>query len=154
MGINQDIFADIHIVFSLVFMIGVLGHILYNLKTLVHYLKRKPQSGLRLNETSLAVLVTIFLFIGTLIGLPGPASVIQLGEKIQQSWTDGYPVPPIPNTESLTIEQLGRLMELDPEDILSRFRAMGIQDLSRHDVLEDIAEENNIPPYKLFSAIR
>lgn len=153
MGMDQDVFAELHITFGLAFLISALAHIFYNIKPLVTYLKKPVEKKSLLTETSIAVFLSIALMVGTLAGLPGPAHVIELGEKLQATWAVGYPEAPIPNAESLTVEQLGRLLDIDTEIILSKFEKMGIDSVTRESVIEDIAEANDIPPYRLISII-
>lgn len=153
MGMDQDVFAELHITFGLAFFISALAHMFYNIKPLVSYLNKPVEKKSLLTETSIAVLFSVVLMVGTLAGFPGPAHVIEFGEKLQASWAVGYPEAPIANAESLTIEQLGRLLDIDPQVILAKFEKMGIHSFSRESVIEDIAEANDIPPYRLISAI-
>ena len=154
MGMDQDVFSELHITFGLLFFISSLMHIIYNFKLLLSQLK-KPIKGMPLlNETLVASLLALALMVGTLAGLPGPVHVIELGERVQESWAIGYPEAPIPNTESLTVEQLARLIETDAGSLLDRLEAFGINGIAKSSVIEDIAEEHDIAPYKIYTAIQ
>ncbi|NDV28796.1 DUF4405 domain-containing protein [Desulfovibrio sp. JC010] len=153
-GISQDIFAELHIIFGLLFLLTSLIHIAYNLKPLLSYLKKPARSNGLLSEALVALIVSIVITVGTVAGMPGPANIIELGERFQKSWAIGYPEAPMPNTESLSIEQLGLLLQVDPNLLIDQLRSMGISDVDTQAVIEDIAEEHDIPPYKIYTAIK
>lgn len=153
-GIDQDIFSELHIIFGLLFLASSFVHILYNLKPLISYLKRPVKSGGIFNEVIVASVLSLVITIGTLAGIPGPANVIELGERLQNSWAVGYPKAPIPNTESLTIKQLSLLLQIEATALINRLEAIGITGIDTQAVIEDISEQHDIAPYKIYTAIK
>jgi len=154
LGIDQDVFTELHIIFGLLFLVTSLAHIGYNIKPLLNYFK-KPENGLNFfTEAVVASILSLLIALGTLAGLPGPANILELGEQVQESWTVSYPEAPIPNTESLTIRQLALLLEVDATTLLKRLRTLNINDVDEQSVIEAIAEEHDIAPYKIYTSIK
>jgi|GEM_PF-2922821 len=154
LGIDQDVFTELHIIFGLLFLVTSLAHIGYNIKPLLNYFK-KPENGLNFfTEAVVASILSLLIALGTLAGLPGPANILELGEQVQESWTVSYPEAPIPNTESLTIRQLTLLLEVDATTLLKRLRTLNINDVDEQSVIEAIAEEHDIAPYKIYTSIK
>lgn len=154
LGMDQDIFTELHIIFGLLFLVTSLVHIGYNFKPLLNYFK-KPGSGMNFfTEVMVASILSFLIIIGTLAGLPGPANILELGERVQESWTASYPEAPIPNTESLTIRQLALLLEVDAATLIARLHELNINDANEQSVIEVIAEEYDIAPYKIYTAIK
>jgi len=113
MGMDQDVFSELHIMFGLLFFASAIVHIFYNFKSLLNCFK-KSKSGTSLPaEAMIATVLSLMLNYWNTDWTSGPAYVIEWGEKIQGSWAVGYPEAPIPNTESLTIEQLANLIEAE-----------------------------------------
>lgn len=84
-GLDKYQWTDIHIIFSLVLIIILLGHLYFNWRVLAHFIWNKMRHVLNLKkELATALVVTLLLLIGTLWNLEPLSSIVNLRETLKR----------------------------------------------------------------------
>ncbi len=154
LGMSKEQWGAMHTIFSFLFVIFSIIHIIYNWRTLLTYLKdRIRKSYTRKAELAASLILAVIVFAGTLYEIPPFSTTMGIGSSFKESWDTGGKTAPAPHTELRSLEDVVSEFGLDLARILNR--------LDRHDIfvtspalsLKDIAEENNISPDELYDIV-
>ena len=89
-GLNKGDWQAIHTVFSFLLLLGILGHLYFNWRVLVHFFWSKMQSALNLKlELAAASLIILVVLIGILWNVPPFKSVMTFGRNMKLGWAPG-----------------------------------------------------------------
>ena len=89
-GLGKGDWRSIHMVFSLLLVLIIAGHLYFNWRVLVHFVWSKIQHGLNLKrELAVSSLIILAVFIGTLWNIQPFSAVTDLREKAKYSWESG-----------------------------------------------------------------
>jgi hypothetical protein len=77
------------------------------------------------------------------------SSLLDLNDRIKNSWEKPQQQPPIPHAETLTIEELAKKSDIELDTILQNLKAAGIE-ATPSDIFGTIAEQQNLSPNGLF----
>lgn len=150
LGLEKDAWQAIHIIFTVLFIIASGFHIWYNWKPFVSYLRNKMQQKFSLRKELIAsFLITILLFVFTLLELPPFSSVIELGEDLTDSWSTEQTEPPAPHAESMTFDALAKAINKPVEGLLANLNQNNII-AQQDEIVRDVAEKYNLTPMELF----
>jgi len=150
LGLSKHQWGAVHICFGVVFLIASVLHIWLNFKPLMSYFVRKAQATSKFRtEWILALAVCGFVFWGALKPFVPFSSLLDLNDRIKNSWAEPRQQPPIPHAEILTIEELAKKSDLELEAILENLKAGGIE-AAPSDIFGTIAEQQNLSPNELF----
>lgn len=150
-GLTKHQWGAMHICFASLFLTASVLHIWLNLKPLMNYFVRKTQAASKVQlEWILALAVCGLVFLGSLKPFVPFSSLLNLNERLKNSWDVPKERPPVPHAESLTIEELAKGADIEVDTILQNLNAIGIE-ASASDVFGTIAEQQNVSPNKLFT---
>lgn len=94
-GLSKGDWQAMHTVFSFLLLLGLVGHLYFNWRVLVHFFWSKLQSALNLKwELAVATLIILIVFMGTLWNVQPFKGVMTLGHDLKLSWAeakDTYP---------------------------------------------------------------
>lgn len=94
-GLNKGDWQAIHTVFSFLLLLGILGHLYFNWRVLVHFFWSKMQSAMNLKmELAVAFLIILVVFIGTLWSVPPFKTVMTFGREMKWGWARENTPPP------------------------------------------------------------
>ena len=86
-GLSKEEWGAVHTIFGYLLLIIIGLHLYYNWKVLVHFAYSKIQKAINLKlELVISSVITIFVFVGTLLYFPPFSTVMNFGEKTKQSW--------------------------------------------------------------------
>lgn len=89
-GLGKGDWRSIHMVFSLLLVLIIAGHLYFNWRVLVHFVWSKIQHGLNLKrELAVSIVIILAVFIGTLWNIQPFSAVTDLREKAKYSWESG-----------------------------------------------------------------
>jgi len=150
-GLTKHQWGALHICLSTLFLIVSVLHIWLNFKPLMNYFinKAKAASALRL-EWIIAIIVCGLVCIGALKPFIPFSSLLDLNERIKNSWEEPKQRAPVPHAELMTIEELAKSAEMEPDTILQNLSTGGIE-ANISDIFGTIAEENGLSPNELFA---
>ncbi len=87
MGLTKKQWEALHTTGALSFVIFSIMHIVLNWKVILNYLRHKSKRTLnRTKELIIAALLFIFIVIGTIANWAPFSTIMEIGEKISNSW--------------------------------------------------------------------
>jgi hypothetical protein len=86
-GLSKGDWRSLHMVFSLLLVLIIAGHLYFNWKVLVHFVWSKIQHGLNLKkELAVSTAIILAVFIGTLWNIQPFKALTDLRERAKYSW--------------------------------------------------------------------
>ncbi len=153
-ALTKEEWQALHTIFSLVFMIGAVFHIYFNWSVLMSYLKRKLQKGIhRKNELAFSTVLTLLIFVFTLLKVPPFSSIMIWGDALKNSWSSEATEPPIPHAESMRLDELATMMKLELAEVIQRLNQKGIVPDSNSVLMKDLAEKYHLSPNSLYATM-
>jgi hypothetical protein len=147
----------LHTIFSYLFFILIIVHLFFvNWKTFLTYFKSKIKSGLnRKWELASALILSMFIFLGTLKSWSPFGPVMTFGGKIKESWEGGdFKAPPVLHMEIYTLEKLAAELDSIPAaDMLRVLTDNNIVVTGIDRTLKDIAADNKTTPAAIYAII-
>ncbi len=157
LGLDRSQWETQHTIFSYLFIFfGILHLFLINWKTFLSYLKRKMGSGMRRNrEAYLALATALLIFFLTFFEVPPVISIMDLGNKLSDTWENNIGKPPVPGIEDMTINEIAdRFFESDSDIVIEQVRNAGFVNGNPEQSLQEFAISNEVSPMNIYSAIR
>lgn len=86
-GLNKGEWVAIHTIFGYLLLLIIIMHLYFNWRVIVHFFWSKLQSSFNLKrEFAISAIITIFIFVGTLLYLPPFSTIMNLGIEAKLSW--------------------------------------------------------------------
>lgn len=154
LGLTKAEWQATHIIFTFVFVLATILHIIYNWKPLITYLVNKISgiSSIRL-ELTIAIVFSLFLFGGTHYQIPPFVNVIDFGEGIKDSWSNESNEPPISHAERLTIPELATELKITTNQLIQKLKRNGYEISDSLETLEKIAEKYKVYPNEIYNSL-
>lgn len=155
LGLTKTEWQAIHTIFTFIF-VGFLGfHIFFNWKPLIHYLKSKTKTGLKLHkELSLAIILSLLIFGFTYFEFPPFSTVMNIGEEITDSWSTEENEPPIPHAELLTVTKFAETIKIPFEELKNLLTEKGYIVTDTSMTIEKLAAVYKVTPSKIYNDIK
>ena len=149
-GLTKHQWSALHICFSALFLIASILHIWLNFKPLINYFVNKAQAASKFRvEWLVAIMICGIVFAGVMKPFAPFSSLLTLNDRIKLSWEKPQQHAPVPHAELLTIEELAKTAEMEPETMLQNLDAGGIK-ANLSDIFGAIAEQSGLSPNELF----
>jgi len=145
----------VHIVFSLLFVLAGLIHLVFNWKPFKNYLVSKLAGQFRPRAEGLIAGAAVGVILaGTLLSWPPFSWVIHLNETLKDSWSAaGWAEPPFGHAEAVSLKVLGMRTGMEPRAMVDALRDAGYRVENPGQKVEDIALANGVSPALLWAAI-
>ena len=154
-GFTKDQWQAFHIMFTFIFVIAGIFHIIYNWKPLIKYISNKMSGTTSIRkELIYSVLFSVFVFGGTYYKIPPFINVIDFGEYLTDSWSDENTEPPVPHAEELTISEISLQLNLKTNRVMQKLDKNGFTVLDSNKILKEIAEDYNVVPSDIYKVIK
>ena len=151
LGLEKDQWQAIHTIFTFIFIIVSGFHLYFNWKIFLSHLRNKlSRKYLRRKEFIWSVIVTILVLFVILFELPPVTTVMAFGESVTDSWEKKYNNPPVPHTEEMTLREIAKLANQNPDSIVQKLKSQNVEITNADAKLKDIAHENEYSPQQLF----
>ena len=151
LGLEKDQWQAIHTIFTFIFIIASGFHLYFNWKIFLSHLRNKlTKKYLSRKEFLWSVVVTFLVIFIILFELPPVNAVMGFGESITNSWEKDYDTPPVPHTEEMTLSEIAKLVNQDPDSVVQMLKSQNIEVTNADAKLKDIADENEYSPQQLF----
>lgn len=152
--LRKDQWQSVHTIFTFLFILVGGLHIYYNWKPILTYFRTKMQSGFKLRkELLLSSVFAVVVFSLVLANVPLFKTVMDLGEKFSDSWSDDSSEPPVPHAEEMTLSEFANIVSTDVNAMIKKLQDNGILNVSENSVIKSLAEENNITPQQIYDKI-
>jgi hypothetical protein len=154
-GLNREEWVTIHTIFGYLLLIIVGVHLYYNWKMFMNFIWSKIRKALNLRwELMAAVLLCLFVFLGSLWSIPPFSSTMNLGDSIKGTWAESKADVPIAHAELMSIKEFAEKIQVPADELLSSLNSRGYKVKNAEQTLGEIAEENSTSPDKLYEAMK
>lgn len=158
LGLDRSQWEDQHTLFSYLFIILAVVHLFsLNWKAFLSYLRQKVKSKTkqRKDEIKWATLLVLVVFLLTLFKIPPVYTVIDLGAKASDTWSERRGGPPIPHAEELSIAVLAKeILQAEPDSVILKLQQYGFAPLNEDELLNALASRNAVSPAVVFDSLR
>ena len=154
-GLDKEDWGAIHTIFGYVLLIIVALHLYYNWKIFLNFIWNKIKKAINLRwEMLFAIVVSLFIFLGTLWNIPPFSSTMELGDYFKTIWEESKVETPITHGEILSLEEFAKKVQVPADEIVTTLKSKGYKVISLEQTLGEIAEQNNTSPDKLYEAMK
>ncbi len=145
LSIDKDGWGNLHTIFGFFMVIVTIWHIVINWKPLKKYLFQK--------ESIFAILITLIISIGTILGVEPFKSVSDLEEYIKNSWEVSKNEIPIAHGELLSLKEFCLKLNIPLSEAIKKLKERGIK-FNENQTLKEIGNRNNLTPDKIYEIIK
>lgn len=166
LGLTKDQLSAVHTTFMVLFVVVSVWHIVLNWKPILGYLRNRSRNiSLATPEMGVALSLTVFFSVGTLLGFFPFQQFLGMGEDVKAYWEASSGSPPWGHAEENTLDRFCRGMEdferlesqrlvaIDCAAALTALRAEGLAVEGLNQRLVDIAEANRTTPKALAAIV-
>lgn len=159
-GLTKVQWGELHIIFSIVFVVVGVVHLVYNWKPFKNYMaervKDRQGDHVHVKNTVYGSLVIVAVFFGlSLLNLPPASWIFDLEDKIKNSWIVSADFePPFGHAEDVSFMGFAKRQFIDVHDAIHALNKIGIQVPDRRMKIKDIAVINDTTPMHIYMTIR
>ena len=151
LGLTKKEWEAVHTLFSFIWIVFAVYHIIFNWKPLINYIRSKLNKTSKVrSEFIYATLFTILVFFGTYFKIPPFSTVVSLGDYITESWESKETEPPVPHAERLTLNEFAKIVKIDEKTIYKTLKQNGLEIPSSQITVQELAEINKTTPDKIY----
>ncbi len=154
-GLNRDRLIDVHVTMG--FFLLLLGalHLILDWRSILESLRGQDGEIEGLNRPLLAAMaLTLFVFVGTLLGLPPMAQILAASTAIKDSLSETYGEPPYGHAELTPLDEFCRRFGIDLERAKAALAQKNIRLTATEQTLKDIAKDNGLAPGGVYEALK
>jgi Domain of unknown function (DUF4405) len=145
----------LHTVVALLFVLAGAFHLWFNWRSLWFYVRTRLAEGLRAKRELALATASVAAVAGlTLADLPPFGSVMDLGERVKESWSTGGGEPPVPHAELLTLERLAATTQIPLDRILANLAAAGVPGAGPRVTIAALASANGLTPQQIWVRLK
>ncbi len=152
LGLDKDQWDSFHTIFGFLMIFFGIWHVILNWKSIVNYLKGK--FGIFTSKESLiTTIITLIVVAGTIANIPPFKTVMDIGERIKNSWPKPKTIPPAPHAELFPLRKAAQMVGLSPQKAIDILKSKGIEVESPDEILKEIAAKNNTTPARIYGIL-
>ncbi len=152
LGLDKDQWESLHLILGLVMLIAGVIHLIVNWKVIKKYIKSKKDRILS-REFVISTIVALLIAVGTIYNVPPFNYIIEVGEKIKDSWEQPTVKPPEPHAELFSLKKIADIVGIDVKTAIDVLADHEIKVESPRQKLKEISKENGLPPYKIYEIL-
>ncbi len=151
LGLTKKEWESLHILFSFIWIVFAVYHIVFNWDALINYIRTKFNKTKKIRtEFVYAFLLILLVFLGTYYKIPPFSTVINLSDYVTESWESKETEPPVPHAERLTLNEFAKIVKIDEKTIYKTLKKNGLEIPSSQVTVQKLAEINNTTPDKIY----
>lgn len=145
-----------HTIFSYLFVIFSIFHIFrINWSLMLSYFVPEKIKISNFREIIIALLITIIVFIGTLVEIDPFNFILKLGNNISDSYSENVERPKVADAEKLTIAEFSeKVFDIPYAEIHDCLINLGFIDVSEEILIKDFCKKNDITPEELYKVLK
>lgn len=154
-GLSKTEWGNIHITVGTLLLVVAFFHIYFNWRPLMAYIKNRTKKiTLFTKSFNIALLISIYVTIGTLYNLPPMNYVLELGEYFSDTANEKYGEPPYGHAELSSFKMFCSKTNLDFEKAVGLLNVAGIKSKGPEEPIGELAKNNGISPQQLYDVIK
>jgi len=153
--LTKDNWVDMHVLTSLLFVIGAAYHIYLNWSIFTVYIVKKTERVLALKkELAIASVLTVVFVAASVYRIPPLSYVLTLSDYFKDSWVSKEQEPPVARAEQLSLKSFAKKMDMDLNSAIEELKESGIKVESADESILIIAKKNNTSPLEIYKKIK
>jgi len=154
-GLSKTQWGDIHITVGTLLLAAAVLHLYYNWKPMMSYIKNRAKELAPFNRSfNVALLLTLYVTIGTLFSLPPMNYIVQLGTYFTDTANVRYGEPPYGHAELSSLKMFCSKMHLDLTQVMELLPKKGIKVEDANTTVLNIAQKHNLSPQQLYEIMK
>jgi hypothetical protein len=155
-GMSKDDWGATHTTVGTLFFIALLLHLWLNWKPLMAYMKNRAREMVVMTVPMvISLALTVYVFAGTLMGLPPMQQLLDYSTEIKESATEVYGNPPYGHAEDSSLKKFCGYLGFDQAEAMAALEKAGyVLERGEQSVIKDIARTRNVSPQQVFDDIR
>lgn len=155
-GMSKDDWGATHTTVGTLFCLALLFHTWLNWKPIMSYMKNRARELVVMTTPMIISLaLTIFVFVGTLMGLPPMQQLLDYSTEIKESAIETYGNPPYGHAEDSSLKKFCGYLGFDLAEAVAALEKAGYTlDKGEQSVIKDIADTRQASPQQVFDDIR
>lgn len=155
-GISKEDWQSLHTLFSFIWVLAMVFHLIFNWKPILSYIRKKVDSGSKLKkELVFAAALSLIIFFGTFTQVTPFNYVMDFGEYMTNSWSSDETEPPVPHAELFSAADFSKTIGITTQKFVSVMNANGYPISDTLATIQSIGAEFQIAPsliYNLFKS--
>lgn len=154
-GLSKTQWGDIHITVGALLLVMAVFHIYFNWRPIMAYIKNKAkQVTIFTKSFNVALLISLYVAVGTIYSLPPMNYVLQLGEYFTDTANEKYGEPPYGHAELSSLKMFCSKMNIDLVRALSLINTAGVKIKGADEPIGVLAKNNGLTPQRLYDIIK
>lgn len=155
LGLSKTQWGDIHITVGFLFLVMGAIHIYFNWRPITSYIKNKAkQFSLLTKSFNIALLLSLYVTVGTLFSLPPMNYVIELGEYFTTTANEKHGEPPYGHAELSSLKMFCSRLNIDLAQAVEVLKEAGITIEDAQQPIGEISKNNDLTPQQLYNVIK
>ena len=154
--LTKEGWTDLHVIFSIVFVIVGVAHLVYNWKPFKNYMAERASGHVHVKRTVYGSLaITAVFFALSIFQLPPANWIFDLGTYFKEGWivSTDYE-PPFGHAEDVSLAGFTQRQRIDLKAAIAELDGAGIKVPEQQMKLKDIAALNSITPMDIYLVIK
>ena len=153
-GLEKDQWQALHTIFTFLFIIANGFHLYFNWNSFISYLKNKKSKVFKLRRELISTFfITAGIFYLVILNVQPFKSVMIFGESMKNDWSVEKVEPPVPHAEEMTISELAKMIDQEPETLISNLERQNIV-VDKNSVIKEIAQKYALSPQQIFEKLQ
>ena len=152
LGLDKDQWDSLHTISGFLMIFFGIWHVILNWNSIVNYLKGKA-GILTSKESFITTIIILIAAVGTIANVPPFKTVMDIGDKIKNSWPKPKTMPPAPHAELFPLKKVAQMVGLSPQKAIDVLKSKGIKVESPDEILKEIATKNNTTPARIYEIL-
>ncbi len=154
-GLSKTQWGDIHITVGTLLLIMVSIHIYFNWRPITAYIKNKArQLTVFTKSFNIALLISLYVAVGTLYNLFPMNYVLHLGEYFTETANKKYGEPPYGHAELSSLKMFCNRMNIDLGKAVALLREAGVEIKGAQETVIDISKKSGYSPQQIYDLIK
>ncbi|QLA15255.1 DUF4405 domain-containing protein [Desulfolutivibrio sulfoxidireducens] len=155
LGLTRDRWTDVHVTMGFLLLLAGAVHLVLDWPSILDSLRSEDGEVEPLSRPLLAAFaLTLFVFVGTLLGLPPMAQILGLSTHIKDSLSETYGEPPYGHAELTPLDEFCRRFGIDQERAMAALAMKNIRVASAKQTIKDIARDNGLAPGGVYEGLK
>ncbi|MCK5170862.1 MAG: DUF4405 domain-containing protein [Bacteroidales bacterium] len=145
-----------HTIFSYLFILFSIFHVFkINWSYLISYFVFEKFKMINLKEIIVAVVITVLIFMGTLLNWSPFKNVIQFGSNISDSYAEKVEIPNIPDAEKLSLKDFSeKVSKVSYEEVYNKLINIDFKSIDENIIVSEFCKINKIAPQELYKILK
>lgn len=155
-ALSKDGWIDLHVIFSIVFVLVGVAHLIYNWKPFKNYMATKASGHVHVSRTVYGSLaITAVFFALSIFNLPPASWISELGASLKDGWVVSADYePPFGHAEDVSLAGFAQRQRIDLKTAEAELKTAGYTVPDVQMKLKDIAALNDVTAMDLYLVIR